>query len=139
MFKNIVHKIFYEKSDKVHMQFIRYLFTSGIALVADYALTFFLTEFCKVYYLVSSMSGNILGLIINYLLSIAWVFNNRKVKDQRMEFFIFILTSIVGMIITQSLVWLLTEIFKFHYMISKSFSILFGYLVRFFLRKKLLF
>lgn len=135
----MIKKLFFEKTEKLHFQFFRYLISSGISLIADYLLTIFLKEFLNIHYLIASTSGNILGLIINYLLSISWVFNTRKIENKKVEFLIFILTSIVGMIITQFLVYFFTEFLKFHYIISKTVSIFFGYIVRFILRKKILF
>ncbi len=134
-----VLNVFKLKSGNIYIQFFRYFIVSGIALIIDFSLTIVLTEYFKVYYLISSISGNILGLIVNYILNVYWVFNKRKIKNRFFEIILFVLTSFAGMIVGQFIVWFFTDVIRIYYVISKIVSVFFSYIVRFILRKIFIF
>ena len=137
--KKLLSIILKEKSDHLFVQFFRYFVVSGVSMVIDFSITYSLTEFLKIHYLISSITGNIIGIFINYILNVLWVFNESKIKNRKIEFIIFVVIGFIGLGVTHAIVWFFTEIFKFHYMISKVISIAFGYILRFVLRKYFLF
>jgi putative flippase GtrA len=127
------------KSDQTHFQLLRYTFVGGIAFVVDFSVLFILTEFCGIHYLISATISFILGLLTNYYLSIYFVFNNRRLKNKRVEFLVFALIGIVGLLINDVSIWFLTEVVSFHYLISKIGATIITYLWNFFVRKFSLF
>lgn len=84
--KNHLTSLFLSKSDNTSLQFLRYIFVGGIACCVDFGTLFFLTDFCKVFYLVSAAVGFLFGLLVNYGLSVSWVFPRRGTNDKRVEF-----------------------------------------------------
>lgn len=126
------------KSDHTGIQFFRYSLVGIMGISADYISLFFLTEIAGVYYLFSAALAFLVGLVINYLLGIKWVFNRRSLKNNLAEFGVYASLGIVGLIMNETIIWFFTEIFSFHYLISKTFYIVI-YILIFFVRKKLLF
>lgn len=111
-----------KKSDNTLVQLLRYTIVGGIAFLFDFGTLILLTEYLNVYYLISAAFAFMVGLTINYTLSIAWVFEKRTVKSKNLEFFIFLLIGAIGLGLNEFLIWLFTEILKFHYLFSKILS-----------------
>jgi len=128
-----------ESTDNTLIQLFRYTYVGGMAFIVDFSSLFFFTEFLHLYYLISAGIAFILGLIINYILSIVWVFNKRVFSSKSIEFGIFILIGIIGLGLNILLIWIFTEQIHFHYLLSKIASTVFVYLWNFFARKYILF
>jgi putative flippase GtrA len=89
--------------------------------------------------LLSAPLAFLLGLIINYLLSIKWVFDKRNINKKSVEFVIFALVGIVGLLLNQVFIWFFTEIINLYYMLSKIISSGIVFLWNFGMKKYLLF
>jgi len=117
----------------------RYIFIGGIAFIVDYSLLYILTEELKFYYIFSSFISFVAGLIVNYILSIKFVFEKRKMKNKKLEFIYFSLIGIGGILINQFLMWFFTEKIGLFYMYSKLLSVAMVFLWNFSIRKYFLF
>lgn len=137
--KNHVSSFLFGKSDDISVQFIKYVFVGGIAYFVDFVTLFMLTEFFKVFYLISAAFGFIFGLIVNYALSISWVFSKRASNDKRVEFLIFSIIGLIGLGLNELIIWFFTEEVHCHYLLSKVVSTIVVFLWNFFARKKILF
>ena len=60
----------------------------------------------------------LLSIIVNYILSIKWVFDIKK-KQSFKDVIIFTLLSAIGLLINLLVMYLSVEVFKIHYMIGK--------------------
>jgi putative flippase GtrA len=85
----------------------------------DYGLMIFLTEACRLSYLVSSGISFSVSVIVNYILSLKFVFDTGKDNNKIVEFLIFIVLSVIGLGINQALMWVCVDKLHVHYMISK--------------------
>ncbi len=85
----------------------------------DYGLMIFLTEVGGIPYLVSSGISFSVSVMVNYILSLTFVFETDKNKNKIVEFLIFIMLSIIGLGINQILMWVCVDKLHVHYMISK--------------------
>ena len=130
---------FPNKKSDIFSQFLRYCVVGGIAYSVDFLSLFALTEYLNIYYLLSASIAFLFGLTLNYILSISWVFNNRKVKNRVNEFTIFAIIGVVGLFLNYISIWFFTEITDFHYLISKVFSTAFVFTWNFLARKFILF
>lgn len=101
------------------IQLFRYLFVGGFAFVVDYSLLFILTEYFHLHYLASATISFIAGLLVNYFLSTHWIFRHSKLKNKSLEFFIFAFIGIVGLLLNNLLLFILTDYLHLHYMLSK--------------------
>lgn len=81
-------------NDRTSVQFFRYFFVGGLAFIIDYGLLIFFTEIFKIYYLISATISFLCGLVVNYTISIFWVFKTmhclcgsyRKISYQLYDF-----------------------------------------------------
>ena len=132
-------KLLKDKTDNTLIQLFRYTFVGGIAFIFDFSTLYLLTEFFQVHYLISAAIAFLLGLTINYILSIFWVFKTRVIKSKWLEFGIFALIGIIGLGLNELIIWTFTEYVGFHYMASKIVSTVIIYLWNFFTRKCILY
>lgn len=103
---------------KLISQFFKFGVVGIIAFIVDYLSLYLLTEFLNLYYLISSIISFLLSIIVNYILSIKWVFDIKK-KQSFKDVIIFTLLSAIGLLINLLVMYLSVEVFKIHYMIGK--------------------
>ena len=122
-------------------QLIRYAFSGGIAFCVDFGVLWFLTDICHFHYLVGAFFGYSIGLIITYLLSIKWVFNERKLENAKVEFLIFTVIGLCGLLLTQGCMYVFTEFWlgTDYYLYSKLITTVIVSLFNFLMKKILLF
>ncbi|EXI87574.1 MAG: GtrA-like protein [Candidatus Accumulibacter regalis] len=120
-------------------QFTQYVLVGGLAFAVDFVALFVLTEYGGIHYLASAAISFSMGLIISYLLCIAWVFDYRALKNRAHEFFLFFLVGMAGLVLNTLLLFVFTESFGLHYLLSKLVAAALILLFNFSLRRSLLF
>lgn len=139
MVKETLNTLLKQQSERTIIQLFRYFVVGGAAFLVDFGSLFVLTDFFGVYYLISAAIAFILGLIVNYGLSISWVFNNRTLQNSTLEFGVFSLIGIVGLGLNEIFIWFFTAEIGFYYLISKMISAVIVLFWNFFARKFVLF
>ena len=104
---------------KLIEQIMKFGVVGVICFGIDYGLMIFLTELCGISYLVSSGISFSVSVMVNYTLSLKFVFETDKDKNKIVEFLIFIILSVVGLGINQVLMWVCVDKLHVYYMISK--------------------
>ena len=121
------------------LQLTRYGIVGLVALAFDYFILVLLTEYAHINHLSSAIASFIVGLLINYNLSIKFVFRESKLSDKRTEFIIFSIIGVFGLLLTVTLMWLLTDFLSVHYVISKAVAVVTVFFLNFYARKIILF
>lgn len=114
-----INTLLKDDTDSIFIQFFRYLFVGGFAFLVDFFLLYFFSDVCGIYYLVSAALSFIISLIVNYLISVYWVFNKNKIDNKLVEFGVFSLIGVVGLIFTEVILYLCTDVFGIYYLVSK--------------------
>lgn len=109
---------------KLIIQFMKFGVVGGIAFVVDYAIMVFLTEIFHIPYLVSSCVSFCVSVVVNYLLSMRYVFVSRDDIKKQTEFIGFIILSVIGLGINQLVMFLVADVWlgdkiKRAYLIAK--------------------
>ena len=91
----MLKKILILKTNNTLIQLFRYGFVGGTAFVVDFSVLYLLTEYLNVYYLLSATISFILGILVNYVMSIIWVFKYRNFSKKIYEIAIFIIIGVV--------------------------------------------
>lgn len=102
-------------------EFIKYIFVGGCAFIADW-LILFLLGLLKIHYLLATPLGFTVGLLVNYALAKLLVFKENAKVSKKAEFLIYTLIGVIGLILTEGLMYAFTEWLNFHPLISKIFS-----------------
>ncbi len=120
-------------------EFVKYVIASGVALAIDIGLLYFLTEILGIHYLLSATISFSFGILSIYILSVAWVFDKRRLSDNRIELFVFATIGIIGLGINALGLYLLTSMAGLYYMYSKAFTTILVFSWNFSARKLALF
>ena len=120
-------------------EWFRILIVSGFALVADAGSLFLLTKYAHIHYLISAVCAFMIGLAVNYLLSVAWGYTNRKIANRRREFLIFAVIGVLGAGWNELIIWGLTEKLGLYFMLSKGISAALVFIWNYGVRKFLIF
>ena len=139
MVNDFILKIIIKKTNNGFIQFVRYGLVSVIALAVDFGGMVLLVELFSMHYLVAATVSFISGLVVNYLLSRAWVFTERKYESRVKEFIIFTGIGIVGLLLNNSIMWLAVERIGIYYIFSKIIATILVFFWNFGLRKMLVF
>lgn len=137
--KTLFVKLFLAKTNNSYIQFLRSIFVGAIATLADIGLLYILTDFAHTHYLVSTGIAFILGTVVNYVLSIFWVFKEKKLKSKTAEFVVFAVIGAVGLLLNELFMWLFTDVAGLYYLLSKVIATIIVFLFNFLIRKKFLF
>lgn len=116
------NKLFTNSTDNIFIQLFRYVFVGGTAFVVDFFFLYFFSDICGVYYLISAVLSFIISVLVNYIMSTRWVFNQNNIENKLFEFNLFILISTIGLIFTEILLYFFTDIIGVYYLISKIIS-----------------
>ena len=123
-------------------QFVRYLVTGGFAFVVDFLLYAFCLYELSWHYLVANLVGLVAGLVINYVMSVAWVFSEckRVLEDRKtVEFGVFAIVGIIGVGINELLMLLMVGMLDANEMKSKIVAAILVLMWNFGVRKMVLF
>lgn len=115
--------IFITPTKNGFLQFFRYLFVGGIATIVDWGFLFLLTDFAHINHLISAIIAFVAGLITNFFLSKMLVFQANEAKvNAVMEFVSYAVIGVIGLGITELIMFLFTNCWNTHYMISKAIA-----------------
>lgn len=127
------------KTDKTLIQLFRYFFVGGFAFIVDWGSLYVLTEFFEIYYLISAAISFVLGLFVNYFISIIWVFGNSTVSNRWIEFLIFTIIGIIGLALNEVIMYLGSNVLELYFMFSKLCSTGIVFFWNFYARKIILY
>jgi putative flippase GtrA len=120
-------------------QFVLYGAISVAALALDYGLLIFLTEYVGIYYLVSASISFGAGMMLVYVTSISFIFNERRLASKSLEFTSFAAIGIAGLVLNGVLLWCITTGTPLSYQLAKVPTAGIVFLFNYFARRNLLF
>ena len=88
-------------------------------MLIDYGLLLALTELAGFHYLVSGALSFAVSVVVNYLLSMKFVYEARARENRTGEFITFVLLSLVGLLINQLVMWVAVEFLGIWYQLAK--------------------
>lgn len=118
----MINKLFKDSTDNIFIQLFRYIFVGGTAFIVDFFFLYFFSDICGIYYLISAIFSFIISVLVNYIMSTKWVFNQDNIENKVLEFNLFILISTIGLVFTEILLYFFTDICGLYYLISKIIS-----------------
>ena len=104
------------------VQFCKFGLVGTLCFAIDYGLMILLTEIWKVDYFLSSAISFSASVVVNYILSMRFVFNGKEDMSRFQEMAVFLALSLVGLMLNQMIMWIAVEFFGMFYMIAKILS-----------------
>lgn len=112
----------------------KYFLVSALSLAVDLALFWFLVKKAQVFYLSANVVSVSAGLIVNYVLSVAFVFKERRLKSRWAEFAGFVVIGLLGLAVNEAGVAILIGMVRLPIVIGKigaaGISFVFNFVVR---------
>ncbi len=122
------------------IELYKYTLVNSTVFIIDIILLYILTEIFNFYYLWSAFFALVIGFTINYFFNVRWVFDIRKYSNNPVyEYFLMALIS--GFVSSVNLlgIWFFTEFLQVYYILSKMIISFFTFVLKFVLRKKIVF
>lgn len=137
--KGYLRKLLKSPSSNFWVQLFRYGVSGGFAFICDSSTLIFFTEVLHFDPVIASMFGFSVGLIVTYILSIFWIFDQRRVSNHVMEFIFFVIIGVIGFGLNTLFMWIFVKKYFINYIISKVFTTIVVTLWNFIAKKYLLF
>lgn len=103
-----------ERKEKQMKNLIEQILKFGVVgffcFLIDFGITTGLTNICGVHYLISKFLGFVISAIVNYLLSIKFVFTQKKEMEKNKEFTGFIILSAFGLLINEVVMFVCIDV-----------------------------
>ena len=87
-------------------QIIKFGIVGFFCFFIDFGITTGLTNQLGVHYLISKFLGFVVSAIVNYILSIKFVFTRKKQMDKKKEFSVFLVLSAIGLVINEIVMYI---------------------------------
>ena len=133
-------KLFHIRVNKekklLFIQIFKFLLVGGMATIIDFVLLYFFKDIIKLDLIIANSLSFIISVTYNYYASITFVFNVDK--NNTKVFIIFVLFSATGLGINNFILWILTNVFKLYYLLSKIIATVFVMVFNFVTRKRFL-
>lgn len=120
-------------------EFLRYALVGGLAFAADFAALALLVGGLGMHYLLGAFFAFMLGIWVNYHLSVRWVFAFRAIGHRGAEFTLFLIVGVITLAVSLALMALLVDWAGLHYLWAKVAAGAFTLLANFAGRRLLLF
>ena len=117
----------------IRQQIFKFIIVGGFCACIEFITFNFLIKFTKIEYLVANVISIVIAIIINYMLSRAFVFEKSR-YSKRNEFLSFILFSVLAIALNQIILWMFFEVIKLDIQLCKALAIIivafFNYLTK---------
>ncbi len=123
-----------DKQQKLLMQILKFIIVGGIATIIDWIIYYFLYNYLGFDPLVANIISYLLATIYNYYGSVKYVFNVNDKKFKK-TFTIFLILSLVGLLLSELLIYLMINIILMNKMLSKIIATMLVMIFSFITRK----
>lgn len=107
------------KSNKLFSQIMKFGVVGGLAFLIDYFVLILFKEVFQFNVFISAAFGFTISVIFNYIASVKWVFDVNQEKSKQKNFILFIIFSIIGLLLTELIMWIGTDLIHISYLIVK--------------------
>lgn len=98
---------------------INFGFVGIIATAVDYLLLWILKEYLNIDVMIASTISFSCSLILNYVLSMRFVFTDKREMSSNKQFSIFLVTALIGLGLNQLIMYALVEKLGVYYLFAK--------------------
>lgn len=97
-------------SNKLIEQIFKFAVVGGISFVVDFFVYGFTCNVLGIHYIIAGVLGFVISVIVNYLLSMKFVFKSKDDISKGSEFIIFVILSLIGMILNSVILYLCIDL-----------------------------
>ncbi|MBE7019070.1 MAG: GtrA family protein [Ruminococcaceae bacterium] len=116
------------------LQILKFGVVGVIAAIVDYGVLIGLKELLYMEVLIASAISFCASVVVNYLLSMAFVFQSNK-QNKLKEFILFVLLSVGGLCLNELILWIAVYFSSVYYLVAKLFATMIVMVYNFVTRK----
>lgn len=120
---------------KLFVQIFKFVIVGGIATLIDWSIYYVLFNIFKVNPLIANIGSFTISVIYNFIASVKWVFEVNENKSKSRLFTEFIVFSLIGLFITELLIYVGINYLKMDAMIIKIVATIIVMVFNFITRK----
>ncbi len=133
----VIKQLLFSKTVSTRVQFLRYGAVAVVSLVVDAGILFASKKVLGLHDVLAASIGFSVGLIVNYVLCILWVFPPTIISKRWHELVIFLAIGLVGLGLTDLIIWGLSR--RIGLVVAKIAAVGIVFFWNFFARKKILY
>lgn len=131
--RELLRKLFVAKAHNGFVQLFRYGIVGVLAACVDTGTLLLLAEVAHINYIVAGTVGFVLGTLVNYGISVTWIF--QRTSQPYVEMALFVLIGAAGLVVNDLTLWAGQAWFDMDLFWAKVVAIAVGFLWNFTLRK----
>ncbi|MBF0219841.1 MAG: GtrA family protein [Gammaproteobacteria bacterium] len=121
------------------MQSLKYFFVGGVAAATDFSFFLIFNTYFGYHYLVVATQGFVLATLVNYFLSIRWVFTSGARFSKKREIAYVFMVSGIGLGLNILILFLCVDKLLIHPLIAKIIATALVFFWNYYLRKYFVF
>ena len=108
-----------EKTENLFVQIFKFVIVGGIATIIDWVIYYIVYNFLHINPLIANIISFSVSVIYNYIASVKWVFDVNKNKNKLRMLIEFLIFSIIGLLLTELLLWIGIDKMNLNAMLTK--------------------
>lgn len=102
--------------NKLLAQIFKFAIVGGISFVVDFAVYGIMCNVLHIHYIISGVTGFFVSVVVNYLLSMRFVFVSKEDIRKDKEFVIFVVLSLIGMVLNSVILYICIDLIYMHWL-----------------------
>ena len=90
---------------KLLEQIFKFILVGGISFLVDFVVYTVMCNVIHIHYMIAGISGFVISVIVNYILSMRYVFKSKEDMRKEKEFIIFVVLSLIGMLLNSLILY----------------------------------
>ena len=91
---------------KLLAQIFKFILVGGISFLVDFVVYTVMCNVLHIHYMIAGVSGFVISVIVNYILSMKYVFESKEDMRKEKEFIIFVVLSLIGMLLNSLILYI---------------------------------
>ncbi len=101
---------------KLLEQIFKFAIVGGISFVVDFLVYSIMCNVLGIHYIIAGVSGFTVSVIVNYILSMRFVFVSKEDMRKDKEFVIFVVLSLIGMVLNSVILYICIDLIYMHWL-----------------------
>lgn len=101
--------------NKLLHQILRFGVVGFTSFLVDFGIYTLMCNVLNINYLIAGVFGFVISVIVNYILSMRYVFKSREDISKAREFITFVILSAFGLLVNEIILWLCVDVIYAHW------------------------
>lgn len=101
---------------KLIEQILKFAVVGGISFVVDFLVYGISCNVLGIHYIIAGVLGFVISVIVNYLLSMKFVFESKDDMSKGSEFVVFVILSLIGMVLNSVILFVCIDLLYMNWM-----------------------